>query len=124
MAEEMASNSRALRLSLAESDPNDVEPIFDVAQEGDSAAQEIFARVGRALGIALTNLINTLDLPLYVLAGGVAATWNGFSRAMMQELGERCCVFRETPAEIKRSELLNPGLLGAAHYVFQKVKPP
>ena len=99
------------------------ENVWESAQDGDAAAKRIFETVGRTLGIALGNLINALNLPLYVVGGGVARAWNQFSPALMRELSNRSIVFRagEPRKSQHRSTMVtrsmlgeNAGLLGAA----------
>lgn len=93
------------------------------AQTGDKAAAEIFNVAGAALGIALANLINAFNLPMYIIGGGVAKAWDQFSPAMFHELHERSIVFRAGEGEklSHRSTEVRPallqeraGLLGAA----------
>jgi glucokinase len=96
--------------------------VFDCAQAGDAPAIAIFETAGAALGIALANLINALNLPMYIIGGGVAMAWEQFSPAMFRELEERSIVFRAGIHEIRaRSTEVRPallqdkaGLLGAA----------
>jgi len=97
--------------------------VFECFQQGDPAAQQIFATAGTALGIALANLINALNLPLYVVGGGVAAAWPAFSPAMFRELNQRSVVFRagEPRNNPRKATMIVPtslpgraGLLGAA----------
>jgi glucokinase len=45
------------------------EDVYHLACSGSPDALEIFSRMGVALGIGLASMINTLDLPLYVLGG-------------------------------------------------------
>lgn len=97
--------------------------IFEAALQGNSSAQYIFDVVGRSLGIVLANLVNALNLPLYVIGGGLAEAWQVFSPALFRELHHRSVVFaagenagqglratRIVPAELHESA----GLLGAA----------
>ena len=49
--------------------------IAELALQGNSTAQQIYDEVGYALGLGLANLINTLNLPLYTIGGGVSAAW-------------------------------------------------
>jgi glucokinase len=93
------------------------------ARSGDKAAIEIFNVAGAALGIALANLINAFNLPMYIIGGGVAKAWDQFSPAMFHELHERSIVFRAGEGEklSHRSTEVKPallqdraGLLGAA----------
>lgn len=93
------------------------------AQSGDPVARGIFAAAGTALGIALANLINAFNLPMYVIGGGVSRAWDQFSPAMFQELMERSIVFRageqqrqsHRATEVKPAQLQDrAGLIGAA----------
>jgi len=97
--------------------------VYACAQSGDAAAIEIFNIAGEALGIALANLINAFNLPMYIIGGGVARAWDQFSPAMFRELHERSVVFRagEEEKHHRRRTEVQPallqdraGLLGAA----------
>jgi glucokinase len=97
--------------------------VYTCAQSGDPAARRIFADAGTALGIALANLINAFNLPMYVIGGGVSRAWDQFSPAMFQELTERSIVFRageqqkqsHRATEVKPAQLQDrAGLIGAA----------
>ena len=96
--------------------------VCQMAEAGDSAAQEIFARVGRALGIVVAALVNTFNLPMYVIGGGVAEAWPVFSPSMLEEVRKRSFVYVATSSHpaggktvIARAELgSDAGLFGAA----------
>jgi glucokinase len=70
--------------------------ISELALAGDSGAAEIFREVGSALGIALAAAVNTLNLPLYVVGGGLINSWKLFSPALFDELRHRSYVYRLT----------------------------
>jgi glucokinase len=70
--------------------------VYQKAVQGDSAAQQIFRNVGSALGIAIADLVNLLNLPMYVLGGGVASAWDAFAPAMMEEVRKRSIVYCAT----------------------------
>jgi glucokinase len=70
--------------------------LSDLAEKGFPEAQKIFDDVGRALGIGLGDLINTLNLPLYVVGGGLANAWDLFSPALFEEVRHRSYVYRLT----------------------------
>jgi glucokinase len=76
--------------------PATAEELARMARAGNSIAQDVFAKVGRALAIGLTVTINTLNLPLYVLGGGVSEAWDLFSPAMLAELRSRSYIYRLT----------------------------
>ncbi len=100
--------------------------IADLALTGDREARAIYAQVGRYLGRGLATLVNTLDLPLYVIGGGVAAAWDLFAPEMYLTLRELSYVYRlQQPSQLSRHEPGRPfitaatlgadaGLLGAA----------
>lgn len=74
--------------------------IFNLALQGDEDAKRIYRRVGRALGIVLSTLVNSLNLPMYVVGGGVASGWEAFAPAVFEELRNRCMVYAATaPAD-------------------------
>jgi glucokinase len=99
--------------------------IFQYAAQGDASAGQIFARVGTALGIVLAGLVNALNLPIYVIGGGVSSAWEAFSPALFQELQQRSFVYRATapdPTAAGRNRTIvtrallgsDAGLVGAA----------
>jgi len=70
--------------------------ICDLAMAGDEHAQRIFGSVGRALGILLADVVNVLNLEMFVIGGGVASAWDAFAPSMLAELRERSVVYAET----------------------------
>jgi len=99
------------------------EAVFQAALRNDPVACQIFDIAGSALGIALANLINVLNLPLYVLGGGLSQAWDIFSPALFRELKSRSIVFRTRAQKGPRrdSPIISPtrlggdaGLMGAA----------
>lgn len=92
------------------------EMVYFKAKEGDPVALEVFDLVGRALGVAVSNLINAFNLPLYVLGGGVARGWDAFAPTLLREVQKRSVVYRATKTRIERSALgAEAGLFGAAY---------
>ena len=94
----------------------DARDVAELANAGDAEAKAIFQRVGRSLGIGLASLVNTLNLPLYVLGGGLANAWDLFSAPLFEELRRRSYVYRLTAdkTHIVTAELgPDAGLLGA-----------
>lgn len=73
--------------------------IYDLAMQGDEAAQRIFARFGRALGILLADIVNVLNLPVYVIGGGVASAWDAFAPSMFEEVRSRSLIYAATAPE-------------------------
>jgi glucokinase len=70
--------------------------IYNLAIRGNEDAQRIFQQVGRSLGIALASLVNVLNLPVYVVGGGVASAWDAFAPSLFAELRQRSVVYATT----------------------------
>jgi glucokinase len=67
--------------------------VYELAMQGNPEAGEIFQTVGRALGIALGMFVNILNLPMYVVGGGLAGAWDAFAPTMFKELRYRALAF-------------------------------
>jgi glucokinase len=90
--------------------------VYTLALAGNVRAQQCFISMGRALGIALANLINIFNFPLYLLSGGVLAAWDLFTPVMLDEVRKRSFTFSRTNARIEKGILGNEaGLYGAAY---------
>ncbi|PYX76192.1 MAG: hypothetical protein DMG78_02150 [Acidobacteria bacterium] len=78
MAREAIESGEAPELAKAAStDPEfSAKSIYNLALQGDAAAQRIFQRFGEVLGILLADLVNVLDLDMYVIGGGVVSAWD------------------------------------------------
>ena len=102
--------------------------VYQIAVQGDPAAQEIFRRVGWALGIGLADLINLLNLPMYVIGGGVASAWDAFLPALLEEVRKRSFVYRATaPVESSgagKKTIITRALLGADAGLFGSARLP
>ena len=99
----------------------DARDVAELAGAGDADAQAIYEQVGRSLGIGLASLVNTLNLPLYVLGGGLANAWSFFAPSLFEELRERSYVYRLNAAKthVVTAELGgDSGLVGACLLPF------
>jgi glucokinase len=95
------------------------EDVYKLAVEGNERAKAIFRSMGEALGVALANLINIFNFPLYLLSGGPLPAWDYFAPAMMEEVTRRSFTYRHAPTRIERATLGNEaGLYGAAYLPF------
>ncbi|SRR5713226_6871478 len=110
-AEQYASASAVLRMAreaiasgkppalekAATSDPEfGAKSIYNLAIQGDEDARRIFRRFGKSLGMMLAGIVNTLNLEMYVIGGGVASAWDAFAPTMFEELRERSLVYAAT----------------------------
>jgi glucokinase len=88
--------SSALARAAHEDAEFSAKSIFNLAIQGDEDAKRIFRRVGRAIGIVLSAMVNSLNLPIYVVGGGVASAWEAFAPSIFDELRHRCMVYAAT----------------------------
>ncbi len=94
--------------------------VHNLALAGNPRAKMIFERMGSALGIALGNLINIFNFPLYILSGGPLPSWEFFAPAMFREIELRSFTYRNSKTRVERAALGNlAGLYGAAYLPFQ-----
>ena len=128
MAREAAAEGRSSRVRelIDHHQPVTAKDVAEFAHQGDPGALSVYDTVGRALGLSLADLVNTLNLPLYVIGGGAAAAWSLFAPVMFRELERASYVYRLTqPANREHYETGNTnvipahlgsdaGLLGAA----------
>ena len=122
MAREAAAGGAA---GLAQITDLSSKAVYDLAMQADPDAKQIFHRMGRALGIVLADMVNGLNLPMYVIGGGAVSAWDAFAPTMFEELKMRSVVYAVTYQEwsrpaghttvITRATLGgDAGLLGAA----------
>jgi glucokinase len=88
--------------------------VYNLAIQGDEEAKKIFRRVGRALGIVIADLVNALNLPMYIVGGGVSSAWEAFSPAIFDELRKRSMVYAATAP---------PSVAGAEQGASAQVEP-
>ncbi len=67
--------------------------IYQLAIQGHPSAQKIYQRVGRALAIGIGSMINALNLPMYVIGGGVSSAWDAYAPTMFEELKVRSLIY-------------------------------
>jgi glucokinase len=67
--------------------------IYNLAVQGEAAAKKVFDNVGRALGIGIGGMVNALNLPMYVIGGGVSSAWDAFAPAMFEEMKFRSSIY-------------------------------
>lgn len=95
MAREAIAAGNAPELArAAESEPEfSAKLIYDLAMQGDEPARYIFRSFGRALGILLADIVNVLNLKMYVIGGGVAGAWDAFAPTMFEQLRQRSIIY-------------------------------
>ena len=98
MAREAIESGEAPALAKAASSDAEfsAKSIYNLAIQGNEDAQRIFHRFGVALGMLLADLINILNLDMFVIGGGVVSAWDAFAPPMFAELRERSLVYAAT----------------------------
>jgi glucokinase len=90
---------------------------FESGDRGERA-RAVWRIMGEALGVALSNLINIFNFPLYLLSGGMLPAWEFFAPHMMRVIEQRSSIYRLSRNEtrIAQATLGNEaGLYGAAY---------
>jgi glucokinase len=98
MAREAIASGEAPELAKAASSDAEfgAKSIYNLALQGDEHARRIFRTFGRYLGILLGDLVNVLNLDMYVIGGGVSSAWDAYAPNMFEELRERSLVYAAT----------------------------
>jgi glucokinase len=98
MAREAIANDGGSALARAAQSDSEfsAKSIYNLAMQGDEDARRIFRYVGRCLGIVLSAMINSLNLPIYVIGGGASSAWDAFSPSIFEELRRRSFVYIAT----------------------------
>jgi glucokinase len=89
--------------------------VYNAASDGDELAVEAFRLAGKALGIVVAGLVNTLNPDVVVIGGGASNGWDFFIGATREEVAERAF---KRPAErvklVRASVGDSAGVIGAA----------
>src|SRR6202790_4949051 len=97
--EAVTAGAPGLRLAASSDAEFGARAIYNLAIQGDDDAKKIFREVGRCIGITLSNLVNVLNLPMYVIGGGVSSAWDAFAPSIFEELQARSMVYAATAPE-------------------------
>lgn len=128
MAREVIATGNSPVLQRAAENPEfGAKVIYQMGVQGDRDAQEIFRRVGWALGIGIADLINVLNLPIYVIGGGVASAWDAFLPPLLEEVRKRSFVYRATAPESAsagQKTIITQALLGSDAGLYGAARLP
>jgi glucokinase len=97
------------------------EVVQEAAIEGDKFALGIWEEVGKALGIAIANLVNLLNVEMIVIGGGLSNAWELFidrARREARERGLRAPIERVRVVKTVLGD--DAGPLGAGYLVFKE----
>ncbi len=119
--EKVKAQPSSLILNLVGGDYSKIEPIFisRAADAGDELAQSILTEAGTLLGVAVGAVMNTMDLRVSIIGGGVSAAGDLVIKAAQESV--RAHVLKPLRDDIRviQSTLGNDaGILGAAGLVL------
>jgi glucokinase len=98
------------------------EIVMEAAMEGDGFALRIWNEVGKALGIAISDLVNLLNVEMIVIGGGLSNAWDLFIDRAVREAKKRGLRAPTKRARVERSILGDDaGILGAGCLVFKNI---
>ncbi|MGA9564620.1 MAG: ROK family protein [Candidatus Korobacteraceae bacterium] len=101
--------------------------IYNLAIQGEVPAKKVFENVGRALGIGIGGMVNALNLPIYVIGGGVSSAWDAFAPAMYEEMKFRSSIYSLTsPDRVghEKGTIVTRALLGSDAGLYGAARLP
>ena len=107
---------------LVDEDLENLNPriLYEAANEGDDAAQDMLAWAGHKLGCVLGAAVNLLDIRTIIVGGGVSAAGDFILEPARKVLPTFVTPGLRDNLQIQREELGNEvSLLGAARLVFE-----
>ena len=97
--------------------------VYQLAKKGNKDALEIFQKMGRILGIGIADLINILNIELFVLGGGVANAWDYFIPSTIDEVRKRAYRITGEGVKVVKAELGDDaGIFGAVYMAMNELK--
>jgi glucokinase len=97
--------------------------LYQAAQKGDGFCINLFSDLGRYLGIALANLVQTLGLEGIILGGGLSKASTIFLPYLEKEFKKRLTMIDAESVSIRISFLgEKSGILGAARMAMERSK--
>ncbi|MDQ6750126.1 MAG: ROK family protein [Actinomycetota bacterium] len=93
--------------------------ITELAHDGDTAAREVLALIGRRLGVGVANYVNIFNPDAVVIGGGVIAAGDLLLGPVREELATRGLRPSKDMVEVVPARFANEaGMLGAAALAF------
>ena len=120
-AEKVKAKPSSLILKLVGGDYAKIEPLYisRAAEAGDDLARSILMEAGTLLGVAIGGVMNTLDLRVSIIGGGVSAAGDLVIRAAQESVRAHVLTPLRDDVRVIQSKLGNEaGILGAAGLVL------
>jgi len=127
-AQELIKKGRATLISELVNDQLETitsEDVYRAALQGDALAKELYAGVGRNLGIGLANIMNTLNPSKIIIGGSVSRAGDFFMSELKETVKKRALMTAVERTEIAISKLGNyAAAIGAVALVLSKLFLP
>ena len=122
IAEEMLAET-ALKSSLNKHLGNlTPQKLASAARDGDQFSIEVWDKVGRYLGVALSVILNTLDPDVIVIGGGVSSALDLMMKTAESEVKTRALYPYSNNIPVTTAKLGDDaGLIGAAALAFDNI---
>lgn len=108
-------------LELAGGNPENIEPVYiaRAAQAGDTFARQVLVEAGTLLGVALGAVMNTMDLRISIIGGGISGAGEFVMDAIKKSVQAHVLKPLRPDIRILPAKLGNDaGILGAAGLVL------
>ena len=120
-AEKLKNSPGSKILEYAGGNPDNIEPVYisRAAKAGDPLAKKILVEAGMLLGVALGAVMNTMDLRVSIIGGGISAAGDVVMDAIKKSVQEHVLKPLRPDIKVLPAKLGNDaGILGAAGLVL------
>ena len=120
-AERLKGHPDSTILKLVGGDVSKIEPVYisQAADQGDREAREILVEAGELLGVALSAVMNIMDLRVSIIGGGISAVGDYVMKAAQDSVVRHVLKPLRKDIKVLPAQLGNSaGLLGAAGLVM------
>lgn len=98
------------------------EKVYQIAQNGDAAAQSVFIHMGQALAKGIANICHVIGPRKIVLTAGGAGAWDQFYPPLMETFANISFQSERDTLQLARGILgERSGILGAAYWALQRI---
>ncbi|MBF8295778.1 MAG: glk [Bacteroidetes bacterium] len=120
-AERLKDQPESIIAQLVGGDFTKLEPMYiaQAAQQGDRLAREMLAEAATLLGVAIAGVMNTMDLRVSIIGGGISAAGGFVLQAIQESVRSRVLTPLRRDIKVLQAQLgNNAGILGAAGLVL------
>jgi glucokinase len=122
MVEDARKGIKSLVFDMAGGDESKLDGglLAEAADQGDPYSIELYNKVGRTLGFALTNVFNLFDPDMVVIGGGVSKSHRYFHNELLNTVKRRS-IIRVKDDQIAYSEMCDRVVLYGAYHLIKEL---